>query len=95
MRLAAGHPGLVSAVVSVDGELLAGAGAPRPTAPVRIYLVHGTADLMQPWSGRGPRGVAMPAYESEPATAAEWVAADHAGPGSTTSLPTVAGRCRS
>ena len=58
MRLAAEHPGLVAAVVSVDGELLAGAGAPRPTAPVRIYLVHGTADLMQPWSGRGPRGVA-------------------------------------
>ena len=41
MRLATGHPGPVAAVVSVDGELLAGAGSPRPTAPVRIYLVHG------------------------------------------------------
>ena len=80
MSVAAAHPRAVAALVSVDGSLMDGAGAARPTAPVRTFLVHGTADKVQPWEGRAARGPLMPAYIPVPTTVAAWVDAAGAGP---------------
>ena len=80
MSVASAHPGAVAALVAVDGSLMAGAGSPRPTAPVRTFLVHGTADKVQPWQGRAARGPLMPAYIPVPATVAAWVDVAGAGP---------------
>lgn len=80
MSVASAHPRAVAALVSVAGSLMDGAGAPRPTAPVRTFLVHGTADKVQPWEGRAARGALMPAYIPVPATVAAWVDAAGAGP---------------
>jgi polyhydroxybutyrate depolymerase len=79
MSVACAHPEAVAALVSVDGSLMDGAGSPRPTAPVRTFLVHGTADKVQPLEGRAARGPLMPAYIPVPATVAAWV--DAAGLG--------------
>lgn len=79
MRVAAVHPDMVAAVVSIDGSLIAAPGAPRPTGPVRAVLVHGTADPVQPWRGRPAVGPLMPAYVPVPSTQAAWVAAAGAG----------------
>ena len=75
MEVAATHPRLVAAVVSIDGELIDGAGAPRPTGAVQAWLVHGTADLVQPWGGRRSAGPTWPAYVSETRTAQFWAQA--------------------
>jgi poly(3-hydroxybutyrate) depolymerase len=83
MEVAATHPRLVAAVVSIDGELIDGAGAPRPTGAVEAWLVHGTADLVQPWGGRRSAGPTWPAYVSETRTAELW--AKVAGAGTPTS----------
>jgi polyhydroxybutyrate depolymerase len=80
MSVASAHPRAVAALVSVDGSLMDGPGAPRPTAPVRTFLVHGTADKVQPWEGRPARGPLMPAYIPVPATVAAWVEVARAGP---------------
>lgn len=91
MEVAARHPRTVSAVVSVGGELIAAPGAPRPTNPVQAYLVHGTADPIQPWPGRAASDPTWPAYLSEPATVAQWVTANHAGPESSRQFHAVRG----
>jgi polyhydroxybutyrate depolymerase len=88
MEVAGRHPRAIAAVVSIDGALIAAPGAPRPTGPVPAYLVHGTADRIQPWDGRRAAGPTWPAYISQPATVAAWVRADGAG---TTSARTIAG----
>jgi polyhydroxybutyrate depolymerase len=75
MEVSAAHPRLVAAVVSIDGELIDGAGAPRPTGAVQAWLVHGTADLVQPWGGRRSAGPTWPAYVSETRTAQLWAQA--------------------
>jgi polyhydroxybutyrate depolymerase len=75
MEVAAAHPRLVAAVVSIDGELIDGAAAPRPTGAVQAWLVHGTADLVQPWGGRRSAGPTWPAYVSEARTAELWAQA--------------------
>jgi polyhydroxybutyrate depolymerase len=84
MEVAATHPRLVAAVVSIDGEmidgrLVDGQAAPRPTGAVQAWLVHGTADLVQPWAGRRSAGPTWPAYVSETRTAELWAAAAGAG----------------
>jgi len=78
MAVAATHPDVVAAVVSIDGELIAAPGAPRPTGPVQAVLVHGTTDRVQPWAGRRARGLTWPSYVSVLATVHTWVTADHA-----------------
>lgn len=85
MAVAAAHPGRVAAVVAVDGELIARAGAPRPTGPVAAVLIHGTDDRVQPWLGRRGGGRDYPPYVSVMDTVAAWVAVDHAGDPATTS----------
>lgn len=80
MTMASRHPRSIAALVSIDGSLMGGSGAPRPSGPVRAVLVHGTADRVQPWNGRPARGPLLPAYISVPDTVAAWV--DAAGGGS-------------
>ena len=92
MAWACAHPQNVAALVSVDGSLMAGAGLPRPTAPVRAFLVHGTADKVQPWEGRPARGPLLPAYIAVPATVAAWVGIAGAGPAVVDRLPGSLGR---
>jgi polyhydroxybutyrate depolymerase len=79
MEVAATHPHLVAAVVSIDGELIDGAAAPRPAGAVQAWLVHGTADLVQPWGGRSSAGPTWPAYVSESRTAQLFAQAAGAG----------------
>jgi polyhydroxybutyrate depolymerase len=84
MEVAATHPRVVAAVVSIDGELIDGrlidgTAAPRPTGAVQAWLVHGTADLVQPWGGRRSAGPTWPAYVSETRTAEMWAQAAGAG----------------
>jgi polyhydroxybutyrate depolymerase len=79
MEVAARHPRVVASVVSIDGALMVGPQAPRPTGAVRAWLVHGTADRVQPWNGRTSVGPTWPAYISQPATVAQWVSAAAAG----------------
>jgi len=78
MAVAATHPDAVAAVVSIDGELIAAPGAPRPIGPVQAVLVHGTTDRVQPWAGRRAGGLTWPSYVSVLATVHAWVTADHA-----------------
>ncbi len=92
MSLACAHPESIAALVSVDGSLMAGSGAPRPTAPVRSFLIHGNADKIQPWEGRPAKGPILPAYVSVPATVAAWVDVAGAGPASVQRLPGSLGR---
>jgi polyhydroxybutyrate depolymerase len=75
MEVVATHPRVVAAVVSIDGELIDGAHAPRPTGAVQTWLVHGTADPVQPWGGRRSAGPTWPAYVSETRTAQLWAQA--------------------
>jgi polyhydroxybutyrate depolymerase len=79
MEAAATHPRVFAAVVSIDGELIDGGTAPRPTGAVQAWLVHGTADLVQPWGGRRSAGPTWPAYVSETSTAQLWAQAAGAG----------------
>jgi poly(3-hydroxybutyrate) depolymerase len=92
MEVAAAHPRQISALVSVCGELIDAPGAPRPTGPVRAYLLHGTDDPVQPWPGRRARGPYLPAYVSEPATVAAWVTAGHGGGQTSREVPGEPGR---
>jgi polyhydroxybutyrate depolymerase len=79
MEVAATHPRTFAAVVSIDGELIDGPAAPRPTGAVQAWLVHGTADLVQPWGGRRSAGPTWPAYVSETRTAQLWALAARTG----------------
>jgi poly(3-hydroxybutyrate) depolymerase len=92
MSVACAHPEAVAALVSVNGSLMDGAGSPRPTGPVRAFLVHGTADKVQPWEGRPARGPLLPAYIPVPATVAAWVDVAVAGPAVVDRLPGSPGR---
>ncbi len=92
MSIACAHPQAVAALVSVDGSLMDGPGSPRPTAPVRTVLVHGTADKVQPWEGRPAKGTLLPAYIPVPATVGAWVKAAGGGPASVDRLPGSLGR---
>ncbi|MEO7235326.1 MAG: PHB depolymerase family esterase [Lapillicoccus sp.] len=92
MSVACAHPQAVAALVSVDGSLMDGVGAPRPTAPVRAVLVHGTADKVQPWEGRPAKGPMLPAYIPVPATVAAWASAAGGGPAVVDRLPGSLGR---
>jgi polyhydroxybutyrate depolymerase len=78
MEVAGRHPGAVGAFVSIAGDMIAGPAAPRPTGPVPGYLVHGTADHVQPWIGRRAEGPTWPAYISVPSAVQLWVKADSA-----------------
>ncbi len=75
VELAARHPDRFASLVLVGGELLQGAGEPRPRAPLRTLLVHGTKDPIQPWLGRARRSPRLPAQIGVPATVAAFVAA--------------------
>jgi polyhydroxybutyrate depolymerase len=86
MEVAGRHPRVVASVVSIDGALMAGPKAPRPTGPVRAWLVHGTTDRVQPWNGRTSVGPTWPAYISQPATVAQWVTAAAAGHETTSTM---------
>lgn len=79
MTMAAKHPQSVASLVSVDGSLMGAPGSPRPTGPVRAFLVHGTADKVQPWNGRPARGQILPAYIPVPDTVSAWVEAAGGG----------------
>lgn len=92
MALACAHPEAVSALVSVDGSLMDGAGAPRPTSAVHSFLIHGTADKIQPWAGRPAKGPLLPAYIPVPATVAAWVEVAGGGPAQVDRLPGSLGR---
>lgn len=76
MAVASRHPRQIAAVVSVDGSLLSGSGAPRPTGPVQAVLLHGSADRVQPWNGRRGHSRFAPAYVPVPTTVDSWVVAD-------------------
>lgn len=92
MAVACAHPRAVAALVSVNGSLIDGPGSPRPTAPVRAVLVHGTADRVQPWNGRPAHGGMLPAYIPVPDTVAAWVGAAMSGPAVVERLPGSLGR---
>ncbi len=74
VELAARHPARFASLVLVGGELLQGKDEPRPTAPIRTLLVHGTKDPIQPWLGRARRSPRLPAQVGVPATVAAFVA---------------------
>ena len=92
MEIADAHPDRIAAVVSIDGEMIAGSLAPRPTGPVEAVLVHGTADPIQPWAGRTRWGPDAPPYISAMRTVDAWVRADACGALSTSTLPGRIGR---
>jgi polyhydroxybutyrate depolymerase len=94
MEVAGRHPGTVSTLVAIAGDLIAGKGAPRPTGPVRTVLLHGTADRVQPWNGRPARGPLWPAYIPVTAVVDQWVRADRAGAATVRTEPGAAGRER-
>jgi poly(3-hydroxybutyrate) depolymerase len=75
VELASRHPDRFASLVLVGGELLQGSNEPRPTAPMRTLLVHGTQDPVQPWLGRARRSPRLPAQVGVPATVAAFVAA--------------------
>jgi polyhydroxybutyrate depolymerase len=91
MEVAAAHPALVAAFVSIDGSLIDAPDAPRPTGPVPAYLVHGTADRVQPWQGRRSAGPLWPAYIPVEETVAQWVDVDGGGAPVVTPLPATQG----
>ena len=92
MTMAAKHPQSIASLVSIDGSLMGAPGSPRPTGPVRAFLVHGTADRVQPWNGRAARGRMLPAYIPVSETVSACVDAAGGGPAVVNRLPGSLGR---
>jgi polyhydroxybutyrate depolymerase len=75
--MASRYPQEFAAVVSISGELLSERHAVRPHAPIPAIFTHGTTDPVQPYDGRPSHGPLWPSLESEQATVAAFVAANH------------------
>lgn len=75
--LASRYPQEFAAVVSISGELLSGHHAAHPHGSIPAIFTHGTSDPVQPYDGRPPRGALWPSLQSEGATVAAFVAANH------------------
>ena len=75
-RMACERADLVSAVVSLAGETFADPADCRPSAPVSVAQVQGTADDVILYAGGGPLTDASKAYPGAEATAGTWASYD-------------------
>jgi polyhydroxybutyrate depolymerase len=76
-RMACDRADKIAAIVSVAGATFADAAACKPSQPVSVLQIHGTADGTISYDGGQIRGNAFP---SAPGTVAEWAAYDGCSP---------------
>jgi polyhydroxybutyrate depolymerase len=73
-RMACDHAGTVAAIVSLSGGMLGQIVACQPSQPVSVLEIHGTADRVIPYAGRGRTG--SRSIPSAPTSVREWASLD-------------------
>jgi polyhydroxybutyrate depolymerase len=80
-RLACDHADLIAAIVSISGATFGTSSACRPSEPVAVLEIHGTADGSVAYGGGRIAGVGSPghppaSYPGARATATDWATYD-------------------
>lgn len=83
-RMACDHADQIAAVVSLAGAMAADASTCRPSSPVSVLEVHGTADTIIPYDGGEIFGTAFPGAKE---SVKDWAALDGCNPRPTSSGP--------
>jgi polyhydroxybutyrate depolymerase len=73
-RMACDHAGTIAAIVSLSGGMLGQIAACQPSQPVSVLEIHGTADRVIPYAGRG--GTGSRSIPSAPTSVREWASLD-------------------
>lgn len=78
-RMACNHADRIAGVGVLAGAMVKDATACKPTAPVSVLHVHGTADATIAYKG-GTVALGVPGYPGAEASVAQWVAHDACAP---------------
>lgn len=78
-RMACERSGLLAAIVSLAGETFAEKTNCKPSEPVSVAQIQGTADAVIHFDGGGPLAAGMQPYPGAKTTAATWAQYDGCG----------------
>jgi polyhydroxybutyrate depolymerase len=83
-RMACDHADQIAAIVSLAGAMPSDPSGCKPSAPVSILEIHGTADAVIAYDGSALNGHPFP---SAPVSVSDWVTIDGCAPAADTSAP--------